>query len=88
MSNNFNETNLMTFKIFFYLCVIFYFFLSALGFYLKGLFINMIIVMKSLFLEAEISQYLIMVSDLKPTLNAWISFLPHVLTNLFCQIGL
>lgn len=44
---------------------------------------NMITVMKSLFLEVEISQYLIMVSDLKPVPNASVSYLPRVLMNLF-----
>lgn len=38
-------------------------FLFLLGFCLNELFINMIAVMKSLLLEAEISQYPIMVSD-------------------------
>jgi len=65
------------------LCNFVILFLFLLGFCLNELFINMITVMKSLLLEAEISQYLIMVSDIKPIPNASISFLPHVLTNLF-----
>lgn len=40
--------------------------------------------MKSSLLEAEISQYPIMVSDLKAIPSALISFLPDVLTNVLC----